>query len=121
SGAVLVDWMDSAAARITSVETAVQISEAAPLPGLITGWSVPQMIGSTLGLPLLLAGLARAGMTSWWLLAVPAASTAALMLVSGPLGVGMAFGANVVLAILLAHSLWTTGTSSERLSEPAAV
>lgn len=122
SGTVLVDWMDSAAARITSVETAVQISEAAPLPWLLAGWLVPQTVASFLGPLLLLAGLARAGVTSWWLLAVPVVGTGVLLLVPGPLGVGLGFGANVVLAGLLARPLWAARTtSSERVTEPSRV
>lgn len=121
SGAVLVDWMDSAAARVTSVETAVQIGEAAPLPALVAGWFVPQVVGSFLGPVLLLAGLARAGVARWWLLTVPVAGTAALMAVAGPLGVGLGFGANVVLAALLARPLWARAATSQTLAEPAVV
>ncbi len=43
------------------------------------------------------------------------------MAVVGPLGVGLGFGANVVLAALLARPLWARAATSQTLAEPAVV
>jgi hypothetical protein len=107
SGAVLVDWLDSAAGRTVGVDAAVRIGDAAVLPGLVGGWFVPQIVGSAFGPVLLLVGLVRAGWFGWWILALPVAAAVTVVAVKGPAGTGLSFAIVLVLAVLIARVLWS--------------
>jgi hypothetical protein len=107
SGAVLIDWLDSAAGRTVGVDAAVRIGDAAPLPGLVAAWFVPQIVGAALGPVLLLLGLVRAGWLGWWILALPIAAAVTAIAVQGPAGTGMFFAIVLVLAVLLMRVLWS--------------
>lgn len=107
SGAVFIDWFDSAAGRTVGVDAAVRIEDAALLPGVIAGWIVPQMLGSVLGPVLLLVGLILAGWFRWWITALPVAAVVVVAAVKGPAGTALGFGLMLALAVLLARVLWS--------------
>jgi hypothetical protein len=107
SGAVLIDWFDSAAGRTVGVDAAVRIGDTAVLPGLVAGWFVPQIVGSALGPVILLVGLVRAGWVGSWTLALPVAAAVAALAVEGPLGAGLSFAIVLLLALVLARVLWS--------------
>lgn len=96
SGALLSDWWIMHAGRMLELDQAVAVSEATMGSPLLHVWFGTELL-CAVGPLLLLAGLARAGVTSWWL----------LPWLAGGVVLGFAFGSTqpLLLAALLLVAL----------------
>ncbi len=95
SGAVLSDWWIMEVGRRLPMEQAVAISEAATGASLLQLWSGAQDI-ALLGVVVGLAGLARAGVVSWWWVPAPLVCFAAAFAI--PLSLPLVVSAVIGLA-----------------------
>jgi hypothetical protein len=74
SSFLLMDWVTIAVGEEAGVGTALRVDAAIGGPAFVAAWIVPQMLGLVLGPPLVVAGLARAGLLPWpAMLLLPAA------------------------------------------------
>jgi hypothetical protein len=87
SGLLLSDWYLSAVGANVDIDTAVTIFTTAFEDPSMVLWSMTAKVGALLGYPVLYAGLARAGVITWWLVPVSFLSIMAFWLVPGPLGI----------------------------------
>lgn len=94
SGLLLGDWYSMAAGRLVGHERGAQILETATGSDLwATTWLWSGKIVGFVGVAVLVAALAWSRAVSWWLLVLPVAGTAAMMVLPdllGPAGVGVA-------------------------------
>lgn len=70
SGLLLSDWFLIAAGNVLTMDQAVLLNEAAKSPSMMP-WFLTAQLFSLLGLPVLMMGLARAKVVSWWLTPLP--------------------------------------------------
>lgn len=80
SGMLLSDWWNLSAAKNLPVETAARVFAGFKDSSLLFLWDGFEMF-SLVGSLLLLAGLARAGVLSWWAMALMVGGTAGLMFI----------------------------------------
>lgn len=71
SGLLLSDWFTAAVARAMPLEAASALTEGVWSDPWVTTWQLSGQVVGFVGIPLLIAALARAGVVSWWLLAAP--------------------------------------------------
>ncbi|MGK5685039.1 hypothetical protein [Actinoplanes sp. URMC 104] len=96
SGAVLSDWWNMEVGRQLPLDRAVSVAQAVlDAPGLMA-WKGLQDIG-LIGVVIVLAGLARAGVVRWWLVPVPLVFMAAAFAV--PLSLPLLVSAVIALAL----------------------
>jgi hypothetical protein len=109
SGSVAEDWFDAQMAAALGPDTAMALSEKAlSMPALTAGWMIPMMVGSALGPVLLVAGLARGRVLSWWAMVLPVASTVLFVAAHGlgPVGFMVTLALWAVLGVILGRAFW---------------
>jgi hypothetical protein len=93
SGLLLGDWYAMAAGRAVGAQQGAAIFEAAGSDLWMSTWLYSGKLVGFLGVALVVAALAYARAASWWLLALPVAGTASMVVLPGLLGnVGLAVG-----------------------------
>lgn len=80
SGMLLSDWWNLAVVETVGAQTGAEIFEAFTSTSLLFLWDGMEVFG-LLGTVVLLVGLARAGVLSWWVLGVFVAGIVAMMLI----------------------------------------
>ncbi|GLZ44313.1 hypothetical protein Acsp06_04980 [Actinomycetospora sp. NBRC 106375] len=70
SGLLLSDWFTGAAARAMPLEAATALTEGVWADPWVSTWTISGRVVGFVGIPLVIAALARAGVVSWWLLGV---------------------------------------------------
>ncbi|MEJ2859895.1 hypothetical protein [Actinomycetospora flava] len=68
SGLLLSDWFTGAAARSMPLEAATAMTEGVWNDPWVSTWTITGRFVGFVGIPLVIAALARAGVVSWWLL-----------------------------------------------------
>jgi hypothetical protein len=68
SGLLLSDWFTGAAARAMPLDAATALSEGVWADPWVSAWQLSGRFVGFVGIPLVIAALARAGVVSWWLL-----------------------------------------------------
>lgn len=91
TGLLLSDWFLASLGNEVSMEQAVQVFHGIGDPGF-AAWMLSAKLFGLLGFPVLYAGLARAGVISWWLVAPSLLPMVAFAMVPGPLGIVVATG-----------------------------
>jgi len=91
SGLLLYDWFISAAARTVTLDQATAIFDTTVADPWVATWLVSGRVVGFLGIPLVVAALARAGVVSWWLLLAPVIGFAGFFLPL-PAGLGIVLG-----------------------------
>jgi hypothetical protein len=89
SGLLLSDWFLGGMGRHISLDQAVTVFEEANADPHFAVWMVSAKVGALLGYPVLYAGLARAGVITWWLVPLSLLSIAAFWLVPGAAGIAV--------------------------------
>lgn len=89
SGAVKDDWWRMVLGQTVPIDTAVRVSDAVDASALLSPWRDTAMLGY-LGLLLLYAGLARAGVLGWWAPAVYVAAVVGMFTV--PVSLTIVYG-----------------------------
>lgn len=94
SGLLFNDWFLSALGRELSIDKAVEVWDTMGDPS-ITFWLLSSQVGALLGPVIVYAGLARAGVLSWWLVPLALLPMVAFAAVPGVVGIvlGLACGA----------------------------
>ncbi|GAA4825467.1 hypothetical protein GCM10023201_09870 [Actinomycetospora corticicola] len=93
SGLLLGDWHAMAAGRAVGAQQGAAIFEAAGSDLWMSTWLYSGKLVGFLGVALVVAALAYARAASWWLLALPVAGTASMVVLPGLLGTaGLAVG-----------------------------
>jgi hypothetical protein len=107
SSFLLMDWVTVAVAQETDVATALAVDDRFGGPGLVVAWILPQMVGLLLGPPLVVAGMARAGLLPWWALALPVAvAVSAVVLGNDQLAPYVGFAGFGALGWWIAYTVW---------------
>jgi hypothetical protein len=68
SGLLLLDWFNAAAANTVPLDQATTIFDTAVADPWVSTWLITGRVVGFVGIPLVVAALARAGVVSWWLL-----------------------------------------------------
>jgi hypothetical protein len=113
SGTVVEDWLDAHLSALLGPDQAMALGQAAlDAPGFSVGVELPVLAGATVGPIVLTAGLARAGLLPWWILALPVLAAGLFPLVDaiGPLGFPAMLAVHGVLAVLLGRALGRAAT-----------
>lgn len=90
TGLLYSDWVLPALDHQLSPEAAVSVFEQVSGAPSVAVWLLSAKVFALLGFPLLYAGLARAGVISWWLVPLSLLPMIAFGVVGGPLGIGLA-------------------------------
>jgi hypothetical protein len=90
SGLLYSDWVLPALDHQLSATTAVSVFEEISSAPSVTVWLLSAKVFGLLGFPVLYAGLARAGVISWWLVPLSLLPMVAFGVVGGPLGITLA-------------------------------
>lgn len=90
TGLLYSDWVLVALHEELSVDQAVAVFEHVNAAPSIAVWLLSAKVFALLGFPLLFAGLARAGVISWWLVPLSLLPMVAFGVVGGPLGIALA-------------------------------
>jgi hypothetical protein len=96
TGLLLNDWFFQAIGNELPMDQALEVAAASGDASTVA-WMMTAKICGLLGFPLLYAGLARAGVISWWLVPMSLLPMVAFGVVGGPLGI-------VAAAVLYAPS-----------------
>jgi hypothetical protein len=110
SGAVVEDWFAAQMSAALGPDTAMAIGQKAlGMPALTAGWSIPMMVGFTLGPVLLAVGLARGRVLPRWAVALPVAGTVLFMAAQdlGPAGFLATLALWLVFGVVAGRALWT--------------
>lgn len=91
TGLLLNDWFLAAMGNEISIEQSVEIFHAMGDPGFVS-WLMTAKVFGLLGFPVLYAGLARAGVISWWLVVPSLLPMVVFAVVPGVLGIALATG-----------------------------
>ena len=89
TGLLLNDWFFQAIGNELPMDQALQVA-AASGDGSTAVWMITAKVCGLLGFPLLYAGLARAGVISWWLVPMSLLPMVAFGMLGGPLGIAAA-------------------------------
>ncbi|WP_433787797.1 hypothetical protein ACQPX6_13330 [Actinomycetospora sp. CA-101289] len=90
SGLLLSDWFTGAVARALPLDAAAALTEGVWGDPWVTSWQLTGQFVGFVGIPLVIAALARAGVVSWWLLAAPVVGFAGFFVpLPGAILVGM--------------------------------
>jgi hypothetical protein len=90
TGLLYSDWVLEALDSQLSMSDAVGIFEHVSGAASISVWLLSAKLFGVLGFPLLFAGLARAGVISWWLVPLSLLPMIAFGVVGGPIGIALA-------------------------------
>lgn len=90
TGLLYVDWMNAALGNHLASADAVTVFDAVNAAPSIMVWLLSAKVFGLLGFPVLYAGLARAGVMSWWLVPLSLLPMVAFGVVGGPLGIALA-------------------------------
>ena len=90
TGLLYSDWVLAALDQQVSPEAAVSVFEQVTGAPSIAIWLMTAKLFGLLGFPLLYAGLARAGVISWWLVPLSLLPMIAFGVLGGPVGIALA-------------------------------
>lgn len=90
TGLLYSDWVLAALDQQVSPGTAVSVFEQVTGAPSVAIWLMSAKLFGLLGFPLLYAGLARAGVISWWLVPLSLLPMVAFGVLGGPLGIALA-------------------------------
>lgn len=90
TGLLYSDWVLPALDHQLTAEAAVSIFEQVNGAPSVAAWLMSAKVFGLLGFPLLYAGLARAGVISWWLVPLSLLPMIAFGVVGGPVGIALA-------------------------------
>jgi hypothetical protein len=100
SGLLLSDWFTGAVARSMPIEAAAALTEGVWGDPWVTSWQLSGQFVGFVGIPLVVAALARAGVVSWWLLAAPVVGFAGFFVpLPGAILVGMFVGSAPMILV----------------------
>ena len=90
TGLLYSDWVNVATGTHLSMADAVTVFEAVNAAPSIAFWLLSAKVFGLLGFPVLYAGLARAGVISWWLVPLSLLPMVAFGVLGGTLGIALA-------------------------------
>lgn len=90
TGLLYSDWVLAALDQQVSAATAVSVFEDVTGAPSVAIWLMSAKVLGLLGFPLLYAGLARAGVISWWLVPLSLLPMIAFGVLGGPVGIALA-------------------------------
>lgn len=90
TGLLYSDWVLPALDHQLSAETAVSVFEQVTGAPSVVLWLLSAKVFGLLGFSLLYAGLARAGVISWWLVPLSLLPMIAFGMIGGPVGIALA-------------------------------
>jgi hypothetical protein len=90
TGLLYSDWMNVALGNTVTMPEAVAVFEHVNAAPSVVFWLVSAKVFGLLGFPVLYAGLARAGVISWWLVPVSLLPMVAFGVVGGAVGIALA-------------------------------
>ncbi len=90
TGLLYSDWMNVALGNHLAMTDAVTVFENVSAAPSMVVWMLSAKVFGLLGFPVLYAGLARAGVISWWLVPLSLLPMVAFGVVGGPLGIVLA-------------------------------
>jgi len=90
TGLLYSDWMNVALGNHLAMSDAVTVFESVSGAPSMVVWMLSAKVLGLLGFPVLYAGLARAGVISWWLVPLSLLPIVAFGVVGGPLGIALA-------------------------------
>jgi hypothetical protein len=114
SGLLLLDWFTSAAVGTVTLDPATAIHDTVTADPWIAVWMITGRFVGFLGIPLVIAALARAGVVSWWLLLAPVIGFAGFF-VPLPLGAGILLGQFLATAPMIVVGLRLIRRASARV------
>ncbi|MHC1562627.1 hypothetical protein ACR9E3_26995 [Actinomycetospora sp. C-140] len=119
SGLLLSDWFTGAAARAMPLEAATALTEGVWADPWVSTWMISGRFVGFVGIPLVVAALARAGVVSWWLLAVSVIGFAGFF-VPGTYGVLVGMFVSTAPMIVVGVRLIQRASARVRRAEIAA-
>lgn len=90
TGLLYSDWVNVATGSHLAMSDAVEVFEAVNGAPSIAFWLLSAKVFGLLGFPVLYAGLARAGVISWWLVPLSLLPMVAFGVIGGMLGIALA-------------------------------
>ena len=90
TGLLYSDWMNVALGSRLAMADAVGVFEQVGAAPSMVFWMLSAKVLGLLGFPVLYAGLARAGVISWWLVPLSLLPMVAFGVIGGPLGIALA-------------------------------
>lgn len=119
SGLLAYDWFIGAAANTVPLEQATTIFDTAVADPWVSTWLVSGRLVGFVGIPLVIAALARAGVVSWWLLLAPVIGFAGFF-VPVPSGILVGMALSVAPMIVVGVRLLQRASARVRREELAA-
>lgn len=119
SGLLLYDWFVSAAANAVPLDQATAIFDTAVADPWVATWLISGRFVGFVGIPLVIAALARAGVVSWWLLGASVIGFAGFF-VPGSLGVLAGMFVSTAPMIVVGVRLLQRASARVRREELAA-
>lgn len=90
TGLLYSDWMNVALGNHLDMTDAVTVFESVSAAPSMVAWMLSAKVFGLLGFPVLYAGLARAGVLSWWLVPLSLLPMVAFGVIGGPVGIALA-------------------------------
>lgn len=90
TGLLYSDWMNVALGSHLTIADAVAVFESVSAAPSMVAWMLSAKVFGLLGFPVLYAGLARAGVLSWWLVPLSLLPMVAFGVIGGPVGIALA-------------------------------
>jgi hypothetical protein len=122
SGLLLADWFNGASATIVPIADATRILDTISADPSLTVWRLSGIVFGVGALPLVAAGLARAGVLGWWtvpLLFLPMVVGPMLPGVAGPVAALLCYSPLMLIGLRLIRRSSTSVAAAEQTAAPA--